>query len=156
MELHNIGNDNSFTLFKEKFLSVLNKEAPFKSKLLRCNKNVFMSKESRKSLMLRSKLKNIFNKKCAMKRKAKGNFFRNLNKETLCDNKILLKKIKPDFSDKGNMCNKIMLVMKEQNVQKDENVPELMNNYFFQIRKTLNLKLSKNSSSHYHGVDISI
>ena len=51
-----------------------------------------------------------------MKRKAKGNFFRNLNKETLCDNKILLKKIKPDFSDKGNMCNKIMLVMKEQNV----------------------------------------
>ena len=62
MEVHSIGNNNSYTLFEEKFLSVLNMQALLKTKLPRYNNNAFMSKELRKSIMLRSKLKNTFNK----------------------------------------------------------------------------------------------
>ena len=37
------------------------------------------------------------------------------------------------------MSNKIMFVEKNTIVRKDENVAELMNNYFINITKTLNL-----------------
>ena len=67
MERHSIGNNSSFTPFEKKFLRFLNKQAPLKIKLLRCNNNAFMSTESRKSAMLRTKLKNIFNKRGPMK-----------------------------------------------------------------------------------------
>ena len=63
VELHNIGNNNSYTLFEEKFLSVLNKQVPLKTKLLRYNNNAFITKELKNSIILRSKLKNTFNEK---------------------------------------------------------------------------------------------
>ena len=63
MELHSIGNNNSYTLFEEKFLSVLNKQAPLKTKLLRYNNNAFITKELKNNIILRSKLKNTFNEK---------------------------------------------------------------------------------------------
>ena len=63
VELHNIGNNNSYTLFEEKFLSVLNKQVPLKAKLLRYNNNAFITKELKNSIILRSKLKNTFNEK---------------------------------------------------------------------------------------------
>ena len=44
------------------FLEILNKIAPFKVKVLRFNNNVFMTKSLRKAIMLRSRLKNNFNK----------------------------------------------------------------------------------------------
>ena len=40
-------------------------------------------------------------------------------KNNVCDSRTFWKKIKPCFSNKGNICNKIMLVMKEEIVQKD-------------------------------------
>ena len=67
--LHNYNsrNHNSDTLFEEKFLFVLNKQVLLKTKLLRYNNNASMSLESSKSIMLRSKLKNSFNKNRSMK-----------------------------------------------------------------------------------------
>ena len=62
MELHSTGNNDSCTLIEEKFLHVLNKQATVKTKLLRYNNNSFMSKQLKKNAMLRSKLKNIFNR----------------------------------------------------------------------------------------------
>ena len=44
------------------FFKELNKHAPLKKKILRHNNNAFMTKELRKEIMLRSKLKNEFNK----------------------------------------------------------------------------------------------
>ena len=46
------------------------------------------------------------------------------------------------------MSNKIMLVEKDEIVRKGENVSELIKNYFIKIKKTLNLKLSKNPNSN--------
>ena len=82
-----------------------------------------MSKELRKNIMLRSKLKNSFNKDrsyenwCKYKRqrnfcvnllrKTKRNFFKNVNE------KKIWKEIKPYFNDKGGMPSKITLVERD-------------------------------------------
>ena len=52
----------SYSTFQAVFLEVLNKIAPVKVKVLRFNNNVFMTKSLRKAIMLRSRLKNNFNK----------------------------------------------------------------------------------------------
>ena len=42
MELHSIGNTNPHTMFEEKFLHVLHKQAPLKTNLLQYNNNALM------------------------------------------------------------------------------------------------------------------
>ena len=49
--------------FEEAFLSLLNKHAPLKKKILRHSNGPFMTKELRKEIMERSKLKSKYNKK---------------------------------------------------------------------------------------------
>ena len=44
------------------FLKKLNKHAPLKKKFLRHNNKPFTTKDLRKQIMIRSKLRNIFNK----------------------------------------------------------------------------------------------
>ena len=44
------------------FLKELNKHAPLKKKFLRHNNNPFMTKSLRKQIMVRSKLRNNYNK----------------------------------------------------------------------------------------------
>ena len=53
----------SYSAFQAVFLEILNKIAPVKVKFLRFNNNGFMTKSLRKAIMLRSRLKNNFNKK---------------------------------------------------------------------------------------------
>ena len=52
----------SYSTFQAVFLEILNKIAPVKVKVLRFSNNAFMTKSLRKAIMLRSKLKNNFNK----------------------------------------------------------------------------------------------
>ena len=52
----------SYSTFQAVFLEILNKIAPVKVKVLRFNNNSFLTKSLRKAIMLRSRLKNIFNK----------------------------------------------------------------------------------------------
>ena len=49
-------------LFKTCFMSIVNKHAPLKKKLIRANNAPFMNRELSKYIMIRSKLKNKFNK----------------------------------------------------------------------------------------------
>ena len=53
----------SYATFQAVFLETLNKISPVKVKVLRFNNNSFMTKSLRKAIMLRSRLKNNFNKK---------------------------------------------------------------------------------------------
>ena len=46
---------------KKKFTNVLNIRAPIRTKMIRFNNNVFITKELRKEIMKRSKLRNKFN-----------------------------------------------------------------------------------------------
>ena len=49
---------NSYCEFEKAFLTVLNKQALLKTKILRHNSNSFMTKELRKVIMKRLQLKN--------------------------------------------------------------------------------------------------
>ena len=118
-----------------------------------------MSKELRKNIMLRSKLKNSFNKDrsyenwCKYKRqrnfcvnllrKTKRNFFKNVNEKKISDNRTFWKEIKPYFNDKGGMSSKITLVERDKIIHKDKEIAETMNKYFVNITKILRLKRSK-------------
>ena len=51
-----------YSQFHEIFLKTLDAIAPIKKKILRFNHNLFMSKALRKAIMVRSKLKNKYNK----------------------------------------------------------------------------------------------
>ena len=53
----------SYSTFQAVFLEILNKIAPVKIKVLLFNNNAFMPKSLRKAIMVRSRLKNNFNKK---------------------------------------------------------------------------------------------
>ena len=52
----------NYSLFENIFLQVLNAHAPVKKKIQRFNNKPFMTKQLRKAIMHRSRLKNIFNK----------------------------------------------------------------------------------------------
>ena len=52
----------NYSLFENIFLQVLNAHAPVKKKIQRFNNNPFMTKQLRKAIMHRSRLKNVFNK----------------------------------------------------------------------------------------------
>ena len=110
-----------YTDFEKVFLKELNKHAPLK-KVLRHNNNAFMTKELQKEIMLRSKLKNKFNKErnhinwCNYKRhrnhflsillKTKKEYFNSLNMKQVSDNKLFWKSVKPFFNDKGSNSSK--------------------------------------------------
>ena len=51
-----------YSQFQEIFLKTLDAIAPIKEKILRFNHNLLMSKAFRKAIMVRSKLKNKYNK----------------------------------------------------------------------------------------------
>ena len=53
---------NSYSEFEKAFLTVLNNQAPLKTKFVRHNNNPFMTKELRKAIMKRSQLKNTHDK----------------------------------------------------------------------------------------------
>ena len=70
----------NYDKFKELFLTVLNKHAPQKEKLIRGNNAPFMNKILSKAFMKRSKLKNKYNKFPAEENKSLYKKQRNLCK----------------------------------------------------------------------------
>ena len=119
MELHSIGNNNSYALFEERFLSVLNKQAPLKINLLQYNNySCLWNKEKvscfdQNSEILSTKIgpmKTVINIhhlqlnfSVSLLKQNKRKFFRNLNEKKLSDNRTFWREIKPYFCNKGNM-----------------------------------------------------
>ena len=119
-------NEIDFVTFERLFMYIFNKHAPIKLKYIRANDGPFMNKELRKEIMMRSKLKNICNRKntdasylaykkqrnkCThLLRKAKRVFYSNLNPSSISDNKKFWKIVKPFFSDKKPSNDRITLV----------------------------------------------
>ena len=148
--------NHSYAEFEKVFLKELNKHAPLKKKVLRHNNNAFMTKELRKEIMWRSKLKNKFNKErnhinwCNYKRqrncclsilrKSKKEYFNSLNMKQVSDNKLFWKSVKPFFNDKGSNSSKITLVEENNIISDEKEIANIMNNYFINVTKTLNLK----------------
>ena len=115
-----------------------------------------MTKELRKEIMLRSKLKNEINKErnhinsCNYKRqrdrclsilrKIKKKYFNSLNIKQVSDNKHFWKSVKPFFNDKRSNSLKITLVDENNIITDQEEIANATNNYFINVKKTLNLK----------------
>ena len=113
--------------------------------------------------MVRSKLRNIFNKNrnyenwCKYKRqrnlclnllrKTKKSFYKNLDEKQVSDNKIFWKKVKPSFSDKGVNSSSITLVEKNSIIVDEKKIANIMNNNFINITKTLSLKTLNKSQT---------
>ena len=154
-KLENLTNP-SYVEFETVFLKELNKHAPLKKKILRHNNNGFMTKELRKEIMLQSKLKSKFNKEgnhinwCNYKRqrnrclsilrKTKKGYFNSLNIKQVSHNKLFWKSVKIFLSDKGCNSSKITLVEENNIISGEEEIANIMNNYFINVTKTLNLK----------------
>ena len=73
-------------------------------------------------------------------RKTKKNIYKNLDEKQVSDNKAFTKKLKPSFSDNGVNSSKITLVEKNSIIVDENKIANIMNNYFINTTKTLNLK----------------
>ena len=108
-----------------------------------------MTKALRKTIIVRSKLKNKYNKIRTEENwgsyKKQRNFFVNLLRKTKKDyfNDSNIKKItdnKPYFSNKGLNSSSLILSEKNKIVKNDQDIANIPNNYFTGITSYLNLK----------------
>ena len=113
-----------------------------------------MTKNLRKQIMMRSKLRNNYNKnrnyedRCKYKRqrnlrlnllqKTKKNFYKALDEKQVSDSRTFWTNVKSIFSDKGINSSKTTLVEKHAIVVDGEKIANIMNNYFINITKNLN------------------
>ena len=141
------------------FLQILDRHALVKKKVVRANNNNFMTKALRKAIMQRSHLKKLFLKSrnaetwnsykkqrnfCTnLLRKTKKEYFNSLDVCQLNDNKKFWKNIRPFFSDKGLNSNKLMLIENEVLVNKEDELANIMNSYYINVTKKLDLKKAK-------------
>ena len=148
-----------YLYFQNMFIALLNKHPPIKKKIVRFNNNPFMSKALREAIMHRSKLKNIHNKYRAennwasykkqrnfcvnLLRKTKTEYFQKLNVKDLSDNRKFWKTI---FSNKGLNSNKLMLKEKNRLITEKKELATVMNTFFVNITKSLDLKKDDDSS----------
>ena len=143
--------------FKNVFMVVLNNHAPIKEKIIRGNNAPFMNKTLSKAFMVRSRLKNMYNKfpteenKIVYKKhrnycsnllkKVKKEYYNNLDTNTFTDNKKFWKCIRPFFSDKQKVFqNDIILIEKDVIISDDKEVSETFNKYFVDIVKNLDIE----------------
>ena len=150
--------EKSFDDFKTSFLKILNKHAPLKKKYLRANHSTFITKEVRKEIMLRTKLKHQYLKKKTLEsrnrykrqrnfcvnliKKAKRSFYKNLDISCLNDNRKFWKNIKPVFSNKVRSFDSINLKENEEFVENDEKIANIFNEYFVNIVPNLEIDIA--------------
>ena len=72
-------------------------------------------------------------------RKTKKNFYKALDEKQVFDSKTFWKNVRPFFSDNGVNSSKITLVEKNAIVVDKDKIANVMNNYFINITKNLNL-----------------
>ena len=145
----------NYDKFQNVLRKVLDKHAPLKKKYLRANNSPFMTKPLRKLIMNRSRCKNAYFKNKTVEnwekyrklrndcvkltKKVKQKYFENLNINRVKDNKTFWKTVKPFFTDKKNNSGKIILVENNEIITDDKNNAEVMNDYFVNVTKTLDI-----------------
>ena len=151
----------NFDSINMELMKVLDQHAPIKKKYIRANDGKFMTKELRKAIMHRSKLKNKYNKnrtddnwkkykqqrnKCVtLLRRTKLHYYKHLDTHDLTDNKKFWKAIKPIFTDKIQTSQTINLLKKGEIISDDMKIAEVFNEYFANI--TDELELTENTAN---------
>ena len=129
---------------------------PLKKKYLRANHASFVTKEFRKAIMERTRLRNIYlkqrtettkvaynqqrNKCVSILKKTKRSYFESLDVKFVKDNKKFWKKISPLFSNKIKSKEKITLVENDEIISSDIEVAKTFQNFFSSIVKNLTIK----------------
>ena len=119
------------------------------------NFNSFLTKALRKAIMLRTRLRNMYNKcrtkekwnafrkqrnKCVkILRTEKVDYYRNLDWKDISDNRKFWKTVKPLFSDKIQTPGSITLLKGDEQVSDDKKVAEILNEYFVNITASLEI-----------------
>ena len=128
------------------FIWALNIYAPKKKKYLRADSSPFMNKAIAKGVMDRTRVRNKFLKtrsavnKLAYNRqrnycvsltcKLKRHYCNNLDNRNVTDNKLFWRTVKPFFSDKGPMRQKIPLIENDKTIGKNKDISEIFSNFF--------------------------
>ena len=116
-----------------------------------------MTKELRKEIMKRSKLRNKFNRNrnhehwcnltfqrnfCVnLLRKRRRKYYEHLSVKNVMGNQTFWKTVKPYFSNKGSNSRLITLLKNDSVLTDDKSIiAKTMNNFFTNITKNLNLK----------------
>ena len=128
-------------------------------KYIRANDSPFMNRELRKAMMLRSKLRNSYNKNktshaylayknqrnycTSLLRESKKKFYGGLDPSIISDNKKFWKVNKPFFSNKVTVSNSIALSEKDEIIEDSSKVSQLFNDFF--SNAVLNLNIEENN-----------
>ena len=145
---HNLDNmeEKTYECFEGKVTLSLNSVSKVKQRTLRANDKPWVTKEMRKEIMYRSQLeKRKFDygreeDLIAFKRqqnycnrlyqRARKDHYNNLDVKNITDNIKFWDIMKPLFSDKGGIRDKIMLIENERIISDSTEVAETFNNYF--------------------------
>ena len=138
------------------FKIIQNSSLPYKQKKVQCNNNPFMTKQLRKKIIVRSKLRNEFNKSRASEnwkkykqqrnkylsilKGTKTNYLNNLNPKVITDNKKFWPAVKPLFLDKNKAMNTVVLYKNGKIIKNYKRLSEVLNKYFTNLTKSLKLK----------------
>ena len=156
-ELSLIGHANEipFDVFMTTCKKTLDKAAPVRQKYIRSNQSPFLNKQILKTIMNRIRLRNKFlrtrsaegrfaynqqRKFClSLIRKAKKDYYNNLDHKKVTDNKSFWKTVKPLFSDKSSSLSKFTLIENELQLNDDENISSVLNDFFPNVVSSLNI-----------------
>ena len=144
-----------FSFFQKNTTNIFDIHAPQKRKYVRGNQMPFITKALRKAIMLRSHYRNIYLKEkteinkqrynkqrnfCVSQvRRAKQDYFQNINENHISDNKKFWKTVKPYFSNKHSSNERITLLNNGKIISKDDELAHAFNDFFANIVKKLNL-----------------
>ena len=170
-ELSNtIGQSNkTYAEFEDVFLTILEKHAPLKTKIIRGNHAPYMNKALRKAIMRRTQLQNRYFKStksedfAAFKKqrnfvsrlykKQKKRYFNTMDITNFTDNKKFWKHVNPLFSDKGKTNDKITIVDGEEIITEDQKVAEVMNNFYSTAVENLGIKQNTGYEKNIDGFE---
>ena len=145
--------------FEAGVMRVLNEHAPVKKKSIRANDGPFMTKALRKEHMHRTRLRNKYhnhrtdanlkafkkqrNKCVKLVRKAKFDYYQNINLGNLTDNRKFWKTVKPIFSDKVQVKSSLTLIENGKMMSKDSEIAEIFNHHFATITDSLGISINE-------------
>ena len=161
LSMENINNSsNGINKFLEICVNTLDIFAPRKKKYLRGNNMPFMNKNLINAHRKRTGLRNKFLKNrtesnrvsydkqrnfcVSLLRKAKKDYYGNLNEKDAIYNKNFWKTVKPLFSDKVKPSEKITLLHEDKIITTDDENGKILNSFFSNVVKDLKIPESTN------------
>ena len=152
---HNGFFQGNYELFESIFETVLNMHAPMKSKLIRGNEKPHMNKELKKAIMIRSRLRNIYNQSKKDSDldayRLQRNFVTKLNRKTRLiyfnrkfeasnySPKIFWKTFEPFMTSKASSKKDFTLKVNGKLIQNEIEIAKLFNEHFNTVASSLTL-----------------